>query len=121
MRVTTISRVIGAADMDRARGFYEGVLGLEVTRASPEWIDFTCGDGNLAVQRHQPRGDDGEVTPTMVLLTVEGELDEAIGAVEAGGGGLLHVSDHEMAPVVVAHVTDTEGNAIQLVKVRPRP
>ena len=29
---------VGAADLDRARAFYEGVLGLPVT----EWTDFAC-------------------------------------------------------------------------------
>jgi predicted enzyme related to lactoylglutathione lyase len=121
VRINTISRVIGAEDMTRAVAFYRDVVGLEVVRESPEWVDLTCGNGNLALQRFQHPHKEGEYTPTMVLLTVHGDIDEAIREVEAAGGKLLHVSDHDAAPVVVAHVGDTEGNAIQLVKLRQRP
>jgi predicted enzyme related to lactoylglutathione lyase len=118
MRVTSISRVIGAEDMARATAFYRDVLGLRVVRQSPEWTDLTCGDGNLALQNFQHPRKEREHIPTMVLLTIGGDLDEAVIEVEAAGGKLLHTSNHEAAPVIVAHVADTEGNAIQLVKLK---
>jgi predicted enzyme related to lactoylglutathione lyase len=118
MEVTQISRVLGVEDMTRATAFYRDVLGLTVARASSEWTDLTCGDGNLALQNYQHPRQDDEFIPTMVLFTIDGDLDAAIAEVEAAGGRGLHVNDHESAPVVVAHVGDTEGNAIQLVKHR---
>jgi predicted enzyme related to lactoylglutathione lyase len=118
VRITKLSRVIGVEDMTRALAFYGEALGLSVTSANPEWAELTCGDGNLSLQNFQNPRTDGEYVPTMVLLTVEGDLDEAIAVVECAGGRLLHVSDHARSPVIVAHVGDTEGNAIQLVTLR---
>ena len=117
MDIKTISKVIGVADMARAVGFYRDALGLAVLRETAAWTDLTCGDGNLALQVHAPPTDDAPVH-TGVLFTLDGTLDAAIAAVENAGGRLLRVSDHAGAPVIVAHVADTEGNAIQLVQPR---
>ena len=114
IKAKSITRVIGVADMQRALTFYRTALGLEVVRESSEWSDLTTGDGNLALQNYHPR-EAGKYVPTMVIFTVD-DLDAVVRQVEAAGGQLLQRVDHEHAPVIVAHVADTEGNAIQLAQ-----
>lgn len=118
MNISRISRVIGVENMPRALSFYRDTLGLFVRSETPEWAELSCGDGNLSLQNFQNPRKDGDYTPTMLLLTIDGDLDDAVQAVERAGGRLLHISDHAHSPVIVAHVGDTEGNAIQLVKLR---
>lgn len=116
VKATRITRVIGVSDMQRALRFYQRALGLKVVHESSEWSDLTCGNGNLALQDYQPR-EPGQYVPTMVIFAVN-DIDAAIRQVEEAGGKLLHRVDNEHAPVIVAHVTDTEGNAIQLAQER---
>ena len=113
MKATTITRVIGVTDMTRAVEFYREALGLEVQRESPYWTDLTCGDGNLALQNHRP--DAEAVIHTMVIFTVA-DLDAAVADVEAQGGALHSRHDNAHAPVLIAHMLDTENNVIQLAQ-----
>lgn len=54
---------------------------------------------------------------TMVILTVE-DLEAAISAAEEAGGKLQKRHDNPHAPVVLAHVEDTEGNVVQFAQPR---
>lgn len=116
-KASRITRVIGVSDMQRALTFYRQALGLEVVHESSEWSDLTSGDGNLALQNYHPR-EPGKYVATMVIFSVD-DIDAVIRQVEAAGGQLLQRVDYEGAPVIVAHVADTEGNAIQLAQERP--
>ena len=113
MKSSKITRVIGVSDMTRAVQFYQQALELEVQQTSPYWSDLTCGDGNLALQSHRP--DPDTVVHTMVIFTVA-DLDAAIADVEAAGGTLQSRRDDDHAPVLIAHVLDTENNVIQLAQ-----
>ena len=113
LKASKITRVIGVSDMTRAVQFYRQALGLEVQRTTPYWTDLTCGDGNLALQSHRP--DPETAIHTMVIFTVA-DLDSAIEDVEAAGGTLQSRHDNEHAPVLIAHVLDTENNVIQLAQ-----
>lgn len=113
LKATNITRVIGVTDMTRTVEFYRQALGLEVLRTTPYWTDLTCGDGNLALQSHRP--DPEKAIHTMVIFTVA-DLDIAINDVEAAGGALQSRHDNEHAPVLIAHVLDTENNVIQLAQ-----
>jgi predicted enzyme related to lactoylglutathione lyase len=113
--VTKITRVIGVAEMPRALHFYANVLGLQIERETPYWSDLTCGNGNLALQQSPAARED---RPVMVILTVA-DLELAIQAVEANGGALIRRVDNDHAPVLLAHVRDTERNIIQLAQPRP--
>ncbi len=114
MRVSKISRVIGVDDMDRALSFYQS-LGLTVEDSNAHWSNLTCGDGNLALQAYRPP--EPRLVHTMVILTVD-DLEAAIATVEAAGGELESRHDNPHAPVVLAHVIDTEGNIVQLAELR---
>lgn len=115
MNATKITRVIGVSDMKRAVQFYQEALGLAVQQTSPFWSDLTCGDGNLALQSHRP--DPSAEVHTMVIFTVA-DLDSAIADAEAAGGVLQSRRDDDHAPVLIAHVLDTERNVIQLAQPR---
>ena len=115
MKASKITRVIGVADMARAVQFYRDALGLDVQSESPYWSDLTCGDGNLALQTHRP--DAEAAIHTMVIFTVA-DLDAAVADVEAAGGKLERRHDNAHAPVLIAHVLDTENNVIQLAQPR---
>ena len=112
IKASRITRVIGVADMQRALVFYQQALGRQAVHESSEWSDLTSGDGNLALQNYHPR-EPGKCVSTMVIFTVE-DIEAAIRQVESAGGRLLQRVDRESAPVIVAQVADTEGNAIQL-------
>ena len=113
MKASKITRVIGVTDMKRAVQFYREALGLEVQQTSPYWSDLTCGDGNLALQSHRP--DPSAKVHTMVIFTVA-DLDSAIADAEGAGGTLHSRRDDDHAPVLIAHVLDTENNVIQLAQ-----
>lgn len=115
MKASKITRVIGVSDMTRALQFYQAALGLEVQQNSPYWSDLTCGDGNLALQSYRP--DAETVIHTMVIFTVA-DLDAAIADVETAAGTLQSRRDDDHAPVLIAHVLDTENNVIQLAQPR---
>ena len=113
MKATRITRVIGVTEMSRAVTFYETALGLTVTSGNDHWTDLTCGDGNLALQAYRPDAD--EIVHTMVIFTID-DIDAAISEVESAGGSLREKHDNPHAPVIIAHVTDTEGNVVQLAQ-----
>lgn len=114
MRVSKISRVIGVEDMNRALTFYQS-LGLAIEDSNPHWANLTCGDGNLALQAYRPP--EPKLVHTMVILTVD-DLEAAISTAETAGGELESRHDNPHAPVVLAHVIDTEGNIVQFAQVR---
>lgn len=117
MKATKITRVIGVENMRRAVDFYQTALGLTTVRESDQWSDLTCGDGNLSLQAYRPP--EPKIVHTMVIFTVD-DLDAAIASVEAAGGSLGQRRDNEHAPVLIAHVLDTEGNVIQLAQPKDR-
>ena len=117
MATSKITRVIGVADMSRATQFYIEALGLSVEMESPVWTDLTCGNGNLALQAHQPDAQRDAPVHTMVIFTVS-DLEQAIRAVHDAGGALIERHDNPHALVIIAHVTDTENNVIQLAELK---
>ena len=115
MNATQITRVIGVNDLARATSFYREVFGLTVTSETPYWVDLTCGDGNLALQPY--RHDADALVHTMVIFTVD-DLDGAVADAEKHGGVVHQRVDNPHAPVVLAHVIDTENNVIQIAAKR---
>ena len=107
-------------DMDRARRFYEGVLGLKVTMnqdmgESGHWIEYDIGAGTLGLGRYEgfkPTGDG-----CTVALEVE-NFDEAVAAIKAVNTPI------KMGPLEtpICHmlmVSDPEGNTLILHKRKP--
>ncbi|HME88269.1 MAG TPA: VOC family protein [Chthoniobacterales bacterium] len=79
MKIKNIAFVgIPVTDIRRAREFYEGVLGLELTEemGKGQWIEYTIGDGTLALGNFPDQwkpSDEG----TSAALEVE-NFDEAV-------------------------------------------
>src|SRR5262249_8194294 len=47
---------LAVKDMSRARGFYEGTLGLKPERDMPGGVSYSCGDGHLFVYESEFAG-----------------------------------------------------------------
>lgn len=43
----SIAATVAVSDLNRARQFYEGVLGLTPRRDTPDGIDYPCGNGTF--------------------------------------------------------------------------
>jgi len=100
-------------DIDRARGFYEGVLGLknDGVHGGPagSWIEYPIGPHTLAItdvaSPWKPCSDGG-----MVALEVE-NFDEAVA--EMRTAGVKFSVEPFASPVCrMAIVTDPDGNTI---------
>jgi predicted enzyme related to lactoylglutathione lyase len=123
LRITMANQVvwvdIPVLDLDRAIRFYSSVLGAEVKKQ--EYPAFAigllpCNEGDVAGCLHLPEQDDNQPTARGILiyLNAQGRLDDAISAVETGGGKVLQAK-HPIGPHGFrAVVLDSEGNRIAL-------
>lgn len=51
-----ITAVVAVKDMDKAKEFYEGKLGLEPAENDPDGVYYKCGSGRLLVYKSQFAG-----------------------------------------------------------------
>jgi catechol 2,3-dioxygenase-like lactoylglutathione lyase family enzyme len=105
---------VPVTDIERARAFYEGVLGLEQNPNSPsdDWVEYEAGNVTLAVMT--PHTHEYEFTPlppgTIALRVAD--VAEATAKLEAAG-----VQVNEMWDSGLCHgagFRDPDGNAILL-------
>jgi predicted enzyme related to lactoylglutathione lyase len=119
MKIKAIGFVgIPVTDLERAREFYEGVLGLEVSdeMMGGKWIEYAVGDDTLAIANV---GD--EWTPsdqgTGAALEVE-DFDEAIRRLKD-----RHVrfagEPFETPCCHMAVIQDPDGNKLLIHKLKP--
>jgi len=109
---------IAVADMPRAKGFYETILGttlFEMSMLGSQMAMFPSDmangvGGSLTLMEGMNPGVGG----TLVYLNVEGELDDVISRIEPAGGKILRprfaIGEHGF----IAIFMDTEGNAVGL-------
>lgn len=124
-------------DFDRAVGFYSTILNREIDVHEPEMDDASNGKaglfqtddgdggvGGMIVETDTYTTDNGAsipYTPTadsgaVVYLSVDGDIDDALGRVDATGGEVL--IPKEPIPDDGGHyaiITDTEGNRVGLM------
>jgi uncharacterized protein len=108
---------IPVADLDRAVRFYSAVLGSPVRKQDYPGMSIGLlpgGDddvsGCLFVKAEEGPSDRG----VLIYLNAQGRLDEAIAAVEPGGGKVLQAR-HQIGPYGFrAVVLDSEGNRVAL-------
>ena len=115
MRIERVDYVrVPVTDMERARAFYEGALGLEPNANSPadDWVEYEAGNVTLAVMT--PHTHDYEFTPlapgTLALRVAD--VAEAKAELEARG-----VPVDELWDSGVCHgagFKDPDGNPILL-------
>lgn len=113
MTISKIKYVIWAAEIDRARSFYEN-LGGTLGPLSPAGCEVKIGGGLLYLHS----GGEGKRTWTGISLSVEDIRAAAEEVVTAGGQLLKPIEDTEEEPAHLAFCCDTEGNEFMLS--RPR-
>lgn len=106
-------------DVDRARHFYEQILGLSAGEFNHEiqgmpgkyWIEYEVGNGTLAISNAwEPSGASGP----SVALEVE-DLEAAVAHLKQAGVTIL--ADHIETPVCdFALIADPDGNGITVHK-----
>jgi predicted enzyme related to lactoylglutathione lyase len=118
MRATNIAFTgIPVTDIKRARGFYEGVLGLKVSGefAGGVWIEYELGPDTLAIGSV---GDQWKPSPdgTSVAIEVE-DFDGAIKDLKAANA--TFAAEGIESPVChMAIVQDPDGNKIIIHKLK---
>ena len=101
-----------AQDMNRAIGLYKDVVGLNLKLHQDNWAEPGSDDAVIALHG----GGDGEYRPTGLVFTVD-DVHAACEDVCAGGGTVIHPAEgREGEGIVLAHLTDTEGNGFSLVQ-----
>ena len=109
---------IPVTDMQRARSFYEGVLGLSVaeTMMGGKWIEYDLGNNTLAIANVGPQwtpSDQG----TGAALEVD-DFDEAVKGLKDQHVPFV-VEAFESPCCRMAIIQDPDGNNIVIHKLKP--
>ena len=119
MKVKDIGFIgIPVTDIERARKFYEGVLGLTISERmmGGQWIEYNVGSGTLAIAnvgKDWKPSDDG----TSVALEME-EFDQTIAELKQANVGFA-AEPFETPCCHMAVVQDPDGNKIIIHKLKP--
>lgn len=101
---------ITAADVERARAFYEAVFGWTFEDWGPPGFYIIRGagmDGALQ-ERHEPLV--GTHPRSFELTVAVDDLDAIVAKVKANGGAIVMDKSHIDGVGTLVHFTDTEGN-----------
>lgn len=114
------------ADLDRAIGFYSGVLGFEVTqRYGAKAAFLAAGDyhHHLGLNtwdslggRPAPKGHTG-LYHTAILYPDRTQLADAVARIKAAGISIEGAADHGVSEAV--YISDPDGNGVELYRDRP--
>lgn len=104
-------------DLARARAFYEGVLGLKITKdfehEGRHWIEYDIGPGTLAITNMWPEWKPSYNGPSLAL-EVE-DFDAAVADLRAAGIKFtVEPMNGPICRMTVIH--DTEGNSLVIHK-----
>ena len=101
-----------AEDFDRAVGFYEGTLGLEVTMREDGWAELDANGLTIGINGRESAGAGTEGGP-VVTFRPEGGLDATVAALKDKGVAFpAEASEHPWGRL--ATFKDSEGNNLQL-------
>ncbi len=105
-------------DLKRARAFYEGVLGLEISHTfgnieEQAWIEYDIGPGTLAIANGAP---DWKPSPQGAAAALEVEdFDTAMADLKVAG--VQFIQEPFDTPVCrMAIIADPDGNSITVHK-----
>jgi predicted enzyme related to lactoylglutathione lyase len=102
---------VKVTDIARAKKFYEGLLGLELTQVSDAVCNARIGDFTLVLSRH-----DRPASRAAVAFVVDDLASRQ--ATAAALGGKTNVSGYApIAPAVV--IDDPDGNHLEFVSLPP--
>lgn len=118
------SAIVPVADIDRARAFYEDVLGLIRIPGGEEngALGFRTGDTRLTVYRSDFAGTN---QANAVTWEMKGDLVETVNALKSKGVVFEHYPDldmtlngdiHEAGPVKLVWFRDPDGNILHLIE-----
>lgn len=113
------------ADLDRAIGFYSGVLGFEVTQKYGDQAAFLAAGGyhhHIGLNTWESRG--GTPPPkhhtglyhTAILYPDRAALGDAVARVLKAGHKLTGAADHGVSEAV--YLDDPDGNGVELYRDR---
>lgn len=110
---------IPVTDVKRARGFYEGVLGLSVAEVmmGGQWVEYDLGNNTLAIASVGPQW-----TPSDQGTGAALEVDDFEGAVKELKDQQIPfaVEPFESPCCRMAIIQDPDGNNIVIHKLKPK-
>ncbi|MCZ2860958.1 VOC family protein [Blastococcus sp. VKM Ac-2987] len=115
----TVRPILVTPDLERLRSFYVGLLDAEETDRFPEegplfYLGLRVGNSELGLTAD---GDAGPGAPGRVLLSIEvPDVDGVLPRVTELGGSAPSGSNDMPWGQRVAHVTDPDGNAVNLTQ-----
>ena len=121
LRDHDVAATLAVADMDAARSFYEGTLGLEPAMEFPEGVLYSAGNSKLMVYRSDFAGTN---KATAATWEVGDELDSVVQNLRSNGVAFEHYDlpgttrdgdIHEMGDMRGVWFKDPDGNIIGLV------
>ena len=99
-------------DIERAKGFYQDTLGLQITKEDGDWAEVDANGLTLGLNGREPEGAGSEGGP-MVTFRPEGSLEETVSNLKEQGVEVpAEISEHPWGRV--ATFKDSEGNDLQL-------
>lgn len=118
------SAIVAVADIDRARAFYEDILGLTRIPGGEEddVLGFQTGDTRLTVYRSDFAGTN---QANAVTWDMQGDLVETVNDLRAKGvvfeeypdlGMTIREGIHEAGAVKLVWLRDPDGNILHLVE-----
>ncbi len=125
LKGSKVNAIIAVSDIDRAREFYEGKLGLEAGPTEPDGGHrYSCGDGTEVHVYPSPHA--GKATATVACWGV-GDIDQEVGDLSAKG---VEFEKYDSPPLVTddrgiaefggdrgAWFLDPDGNTLALLEV----
>lgn len=99
-------------DIDRAKNFYQGTLGLNLTKEDGDWAEVDANGLTIGLNGREPEGAQGEGGPVVTFQPQAG-LDQTVSELQEKGVEVpAGVSEHPWGRV--ATFKDSEGNDVQL-------
>jgi catechol 2,3-dioxygenase-like lactoylglutathione lyase family enzyme len=119
-----VGATIAVSEMERARGFYEGRLGLTPgPMDEAEGVVYVCGEGTSLLVYRSPEHA-GKATATLATWEVP-DLEATVDELAANGVSFERYDQfpadergiHSAGPVRVAWLKDPEGNTIAVSEI----
>ena len=109
-KVTQTKFLLSANKMKRAIKFYQDVMGLEIKCQSTHWSELKFGDAIVTLHG----GGSGKFHATGLSFTVT-DIHQAVDRVSKNGGTVRSKpEDRGTEGIILASVTDTEGNGFMI-------
>ena len=112
MKPEAVKYMLIASDMDRAVSFYRDTMGFVESFSSPYWSELNFGDAILALHG----GGDGARNETGLSIQYEDVGAAFSKAIQAGASSVQEPEQREGEPIILASVSDPEGNIIMLTQ-----